>query len=43
VYVVVPDVATEPPARIRTPHLVHPEQAADFTKEVLEVEGDDRV
>lgn len=35
VYVVVPDFQTEQAARIFTPHLVHPEQAADFKMEIL--------
>lgn len=47
-----PDDATtvtveEPPSgtipRIRSPRLVHPEQAADFVKEVIEVTSDARV
>lgn len=40
VYVVVPEIADDQPARIRSPRLVHPEQAADFAKEVLEVQSD---
>jgi hypothetical protein len=35
VYVVVPNVETPKPAYIGTPRLVHPEQAADFKKEIL--------
>ena len=40
VYVVVPEVievAIPPLPRIRSPRLVHPEQAADFVKEVFEI------
>jgi len=40
VYVVVPEMADDQPARIRSPRLVHPEQAGDFVKEVLEVQND---
>ena len=40
VYVVVPDMADDQSARIRSPRLVHPEQAGDFVKEVLEVQND---
>ena len=36
VYVVVPDVEVPPIACIGSPRLVHPEQAADFRKEVVE-------
>ncbi len=39
VYVVVPD-AGAPPTRVSNPRLAHPEQAADFEKEVFE-EGAD--
>ena len=35
VYVVVPD-AVEKALRISSPRLVHPQQAADFVKEVVE-------
>jgi hypothetical protein len=40
VYVVVPDVQIPQGSYIGSPRLVHPEQAADFTKEVIE-EGED--
>jgi hypothetical protein len=40
VYVVIPDVETVPPSRIYSPRLVHPEQAPDFAKQVLEVAAD---
>lgn len=40
VYVVIPDTETAPLARAYSPRLVHPEQAADFTKQVIEVEAD---
>jgi len=36
VYVVVPDVEVRTIAYIGSPRLVHPEQAADFKKEVIE-------
>ena len=36
VYVVIPDVEVQPVAYIGSPRLVHPEQAADFQKEVIE-------
>ena len=35
VYVVIPDVEIQPVAYIGSPRLVHPEQAADFQKEVI--------
>jgi hypothetical protein len=40
VYIVVPDVEVQPVAYIASPHLAHPEQLADFKKEVVE-EGQD--
>jgi hypothetical protein len=39
VYVVVPGIEDRPPSMIRTPHLLRPEQAADFAMEI--VEGED--
>ena len=36
VYVVIPDVEIQTVAFIGSPRLVHPEQAADFKKEVIE-------
>jgi hypothetical protein len=39
VYVVVPGVEDRPPSIMRTPHLLRPEQAADFAMEI--VEGED--
>jgi hypothetical protein len=39
VYVVVPGVEDLPPSMIHTPHLLRPEQAADFAMEI--VEGED--
>jgi hypothetical protein len=36
VYVVVPDIQVERSARIFSPRLAHPEQAADFKLEVIE-------
>ena len=40
VYVVVPDIEAPPQARVYSPHLAHPEQAADFVKHVVEVSDD---
>ncbi len=40
VYVVIPDVATAPQAHVHSPRLVHPEQAADFVKQIIEVPAD---
>jgi len=37
VYVIVPDVETAPSARVYSPRLAHPEQAADFAKQVMAV------
>ncbi|HKI05063.1 MAG TPA: hypothetical protein VKK31_23995 [Thermoanaerobaculia bacterium] len=36
VYVVVPDVEVPSASYVGSPRLVHPEQAADFEKEVVE-------
>jgi hypothetical protein len=36
VYVIVPAVEVESFAHIRSPRLVHPEQAKDFKKEVIQ-------
>lgn len=43
VYVVVPGFSIEPVSHIFSPRLAHPEQADDFTKEVIEIESDDAV
>ena len=40
VYVVIPGVEAARPARVYSPRLAHPEQAADFTKEIIEVSAD---
>lgn len=40
VYVVVPDAETRRTVHLRSPRLVHPEQAKDFIKEVIEEESD---
>lgn len=40
VYVVIPAVESTPRAFIRSPRLLHPEQAACFAKEMIEVPGD---
>ena len=36
VYIVVPSVETRAGGNIRSPRLTHPEQAADFKKEIIE-------
>ena len=36
VYVVIPDIEVQGVTYISSPRLVHPEQAADFKKEVVE-------
>jgi len=36
VYVLVPNLPTMPTARVSSPRLLHPEQAGDFTMEVVE-------
>jgi hypothetical protein len=43
VYVVVPDFRVEQVAHIFTPHLAHPEQAADFKMEIVEDTSNDSV
>ena len=40
VYVVVPDAEAVQKAHVLSPRLAHPEQAADFKKEVVEVAPD---
>lgn len=40
VYVVIPNLEAAPAARIFSPRLVHPEQASDFAKQVIEVSTD---
>jgi len=40
VFVVVPGVDMQPAYYIGSPRLVHPEQATDFVKEVIEEEKD---
>lgn len=40
VYVVIPAPESSQPARLRSPRLVNPEQAALFAKEVIEVPAD---
>lgn len=41
VYVVIPDLeVTLPEARVYSPRLVHPEQANDFAKQVIEESAD---
>ena len=40
VYVIIPDVEVQPVAYIGRPRLAHPEQAANFTKEVIEEPSD---
>ena len=40
VYVVIPEMETAPLAHVYSPRLVHPEQAPDFAKQVIEVSAD---
>jgi hypothetical protein len=40
VYVLIPDLAVSTISHIGSPRLVHPEQAADFQKEVVEESSD---
>jgi len=40
IYVVVPEATATPVYRVGIPRLVHPEQAADFIKEVVEEDLD---
>jgi hypothetical protein len=40
VYVVIPEVETVPRAHVYSPRLVHPEQAPDFAKHIVEVSTD---
>ena len=40
VYVVVPEAVEKPIYRIGSPRLVHPQQAEDFVKEVVEEDCD---
>ena len=37
VYVIIPDFESEQGVRISSPRLVHPDQATEFKKEVIEV------
>jgi hypothetical protein len=43
VYVVIPSVEVPQASYLGSPRLVHPEQAADFKKEVIEEMQDDSV
>jgi hypothetical protein len=40
VYVVIPNLETAPQAHVYSPRLVHPERAADFAKQIIEVSAD---
>lgn len=40
VYVVIPDFESLPQARVHSPRLAHPEQAADFVKHIVQVARD---
>ena len=40
VYVVIPDFEAGPQAHVYSPRLVHPGQASDFAKQILEVTPD---
>lgn len=35
VYVIIPDLETAPQAHVSSPRLAHPEQAADFAKQIV--------
>lgn len=39
VYVVVPETPPKPAARVWSPRLAHPDESKDFSKLVLEAEG----
>ena len=43
VYVIVPNIQIEQIAYVFSPHLVHPEQAADFKMEIVEEPADAHV
>ncbi len=43
VYVIAPDVESNPSASIASPHLVHPEDIQNFQMEVVEETRDDAV
>jgi hypothetical protein len=43
VYVLVPDVETQPTLYVASPRLVHPEQAKDFEKQIIENTTDAKV
>lgn len=40
VYVIIPDMEVKSIPNLSSPRLVHPEQAADFEKQVVEDNGD---
>lgn len=40
VYVVISDIAPLPQAHISSPRLLHPEQAAEFAKQIIEAPSD---
>jgi hypothetical protein len=40
VYVILPDLQRERPARIWSPRLAHREQVADFVHQIVEVQAD---
>ena len=40
VYVIIPSAEIAPGAHVYSPRLVHPEQAADFSKQIIEVPAD---
>ncbi len=40
VYIVIPDFEVAPQAHVYSPRLAHPEQAADFAKQIIEVSAD---
>jgi hypothetical protein len=43
VFVIVADALSSPSARIYSPRLMHPEQAGDFRKVIVEIPGDANV
>lgn len=40
VYIIIPDFDPPPQAHVSSPRLVHPEQASDFTKQIIEEAAD---
>ena len=40
VYVIVPEMQTNPRPQLHSPRLAHPEQSKDFRKQILEISDD---